>query len=367
MISPARGWGRHFLLRMSLPPRLEGSIPQIMITGVRNNWYTPSNVSTNLLPVTNYCALTGNHNKKERKKMKPQHQRVLAILRPCFCHPRLLTVWIRAADKHWLTGRERPLQRSSRRLLPFKNPSYVHVIARCDGQIQLSHRSLPLVNTAPFFSSLLTPVSVSLHPQWLANILHLHYSRLLCLCRPTQSQQLQSLIDYLRDEGVRFRVCDFTVIRQVFRSTKWQQGPFRTIPTSIPGHVVYSQFRYSRRTEGRGGDCLCMATRSHGNWWHGSFSVGWAEGKDVGAGTHVQEKKNGNEWWKDGKQKKPGKCILLAISGALIMAYKPKENRNTTERMEYFLSEERNVETQNFPRTEQTRVRASKSDNTVKN
>lgn len=52
-------------------------------------------------------------------------------------------------------------------------------IVSCDGQIQaypdsFAHWSLP-------FFSLLTPVSVSLHPQRLAWIVHLHYSRLMSL------------------------------------------------------------------------------------------------------------------------------------------------------------------------------------------
>lgn len=175
---------------------------------------------------------------------------------------------------------------------------------------QLAHWSLP-------FFSLLTPVSVSLHPQRLAWIVHLHYSRLMSLqtnTKPVVTDKALLIICERRSAFSSVWRCNFLVISQVSGQLSGSEVHLEPFPSTW---YTYSQLRYRRHAEGQCGSC--MATRSHGNWWYGSFSVGWA-----GAGTDIQEKKMvwNDEMIESRKEMENASCQTLV--GTLIMASKPQ-------------------------------------------
>lgn len=160
---------------------------------------------------------------------------------------------------------------------------------------QLSHRSLPLVNTALFFSSFsllyLSPFFLNGY-----NRTSPLFQNYLSLQTNTKPVVTKSYWLFARG-GSAFssaRRCHFFLSVRCSCQLSGISNHFEPfLPAFLSTWYTYSQSCYSRHTEGQCGDCLYMTTRSHGNRWYRSFSVGWAEGKDVGAGTDIQEKK----WW----------------------------------------------------------------------
>lgn len=121
------------------------------------------------------------------------HQRVLTILRSYFCHPCLQAVWSRAADVHWLDS---PRETSAALLTSTHATSKTCLLTcelfnRGDGQIQAYPDSFlidPSLWSIQLSFSLLSHSYICLPSSLMAIIVHLHYSRIICLYRPTQSQ-----------------------------------------------------------------------------------------------------------------------------------------------------------------------------------